>query len=87
MSSYTMVVKNMEHEIGEGEDKVKKTYPTVVEVKDTVSNLSSQSDHHALDSYDITLIAKIYIDGKFYDTAADVPAQLLMLRNGVNKWL
>lgn len=75
MSSYTMVVKNMEHEIGEGEDKVKKTYPTVVEVKDTVSNLSSQSEHYALDSYDITLIAKIYIDGNFYDTAADVPTE------------
>ncbi len=64
----------MEHEIGEGEDKIKKTYPTVVEVKETTSNLSRNENHYELEYYDITLLTKIYIEGKFYDKAEDVPA-------------
>ena len=52
-------------------DGAEKTYPTVVEVK----CLKFYSEEDTLvPKYDILNLHKIYIDGKFYDEAKDVPA-------------
>lgn len=52
-------------------DGAEKTYPTVVEVK----RLKSYSEKDTIvPKYDILNLHKIYIEGKFYDEAKDVPA-------------
>ena len=53
-------------------DGVDKTYATVVEVK-SLNDRISGSNIIIVDSYDPTNLDKIYKDGVFYDTAADVP--------------
>ena len=53
-------------------DGVEKTYATVVEVKSLNSRITG-SNIIAIDPYDPTNLNKIYIDGKFYDKAEDVP--------------
>jgi hypothetical protein len=54
-------------------DGAEKTYPTVVEVKSL--NFYSEGDNITqVGKYDILNLHKIYIDGVFYDTAADVPS-------------
>ena len=54
-------------------DGVEKTYATVVEVKSLNSRITG-SNIITIDAYDPTKLNKIYIDGKFYDKAEDVPA-------------
>ena len=39
----------------------------------TKNSLSNQANHYAIQSYDPSLLGKIYKDGKFYDEAKDVP--------------
>ena len=51
-----------------------KTYETVYEVKQTTTDLSNIANHYSIDSYDPSLLGKIYKDGVFYDKAEDVPA-------------
>ena len=69
MSNYSIVVENQDYEV----DGVTKTYETVCEVKETKTNLSNIANHYSVEFYDTSLITKIYKDGNFYDTAADVP--------------
>ena len=54
-------------------DGVEKTYPTVVEVKSLKFYLRGDNITR-VPKYDILNLHKIYIDGKFYDKAEDVPA-------------
>ena len=69
MSSYSIVVENMDYDV----DGSTKTYETVVQVKQTIYDLSGQEKHYSITGYDPSLILKIYKDGKFYDEAKDVP--------------
>jgi len=55
-------------------DGAEKTYPTVVEVKSLKSYLEGDNITKVR-KYDILNLHKIYIDGVFYDTAADVPTE------------
>ena len=70
MSSYSIVVENIDYDI----DGATKTYETVVQVKQTVEDMSKLENHYAIMEYDTSLVLKIYKDGKFYDEAKDVPA-------------
>ena len=70
MSKFSIVVENQDYEV----DGATKTYETVCQVKETKTSLSNQANHYAIQSYDPSLLGKIYIDGKFYDKAEDVPA-------------
>jgi len=71
MSNYSVVVNNIDYDV----DGATKTYETVYEVKQTNTDLSNQADHYSIEEYDTSLIGKIYKDGNFYDTAADVPTE------------
>lgn len=70
MSKFSIAVENKDYEV----DGVTKTYETVCQVKETKNSLSNQANHYAIQSYDPSLLGKIYKDGKFYDKAEDVPA-------------
>jgi hypothetical protein len=71
MSSYSVVVNNIDYDV----DGTTKTYETVYEVKQTNTDLSNRANHYSIEFYDTSLLDKIYKDGVFYDTAADVPAE------------
>lgn len=70
MSRYSVVVNNIDYDV----DGSTKTYETVYEVKQTNTDLSNKANHYSIQSYDTSLLGKIYKDGKFYDEAKDVPA-------------
>ena len=69
MSKFSIVVENQDYEV----DGATKTYETVCQVKETKRSLSNRANHYAIQSYDPSLLGKIYKDGKFYDEAKDVP--------------
>ena len=71
MSSFSIVVENQDYEV----DGATKTYETVCQVKETKGDLSVRANHYATQVYDPSLLGKIYKDGNFYDTAADVPTE------------
>jgi len=70
MSSFSIVVNNIDYDV----DGSTKTYETVYEIKQTTTDLSNRANHYSVDSYDPSLLGKIYKDGVFYDKAEDVPA-------------
>jgi len=71
MRSYcSVVVKDIEYEVN-GE---KKTYETVCQVKLTKGSMHDQLNHYSIEDYDLNLLEKIYKDGVFYETPAEVPA-------------
>ena len=69
MLNYSFVVENRDYDV----DGVTKTLETVCQVKQTRTDLGDHKNHYSIENYDTSLVDKIYKDGVFYDSAADVP--------------